>query len=362
MRKVMVMLVVMFSMVTISSMALAAAWNVPTNVRIVQKSNTDTTGRIYGTIQAALTSITNASASNPYVIKVMPGVYDLGAATVQMKPYVALEGSGNDNTIITSTINNADWNTCAVGTITMADNSSVKNLQVINTAPDVNNVYLFAGIALNNVKATVEGVKVYVGADTGFSGRNAGICFAGNSSEILINNVSSEAHGNGNTSGIINPPQGGGKLTVMNSSLMGVVHGPGETARGINCNAYENSPTITVINSDIEGRVVQDVSNVEAVSLGDCFITISNSRIRANNLGTGGGAGVSVGDGDTTFNRLSILNSEIYSSGTGVRSIGVTNAAVKFANTLVQGSFDELADGAKMVNCYDGNYYPITNK
>jgi hypothetical protein len=47
-----------------------------------------------------LASITDATATNRYLLKIEPGVYDLGADQLVMKPSVDIEGSGVGNTII----------------------------------------------------------------------------------------------------------------------------------------------------------------------------------------------------------------------------------------------------------------------
>lgn len=46
----------------------------------------------------ALAGITDASASNPYLLKIEPGVYDLGTAPLNLKQYVDVEGSGEGAT------------------------------------------------------------------------------------------------------------------------------------------------------------------------------------------------------------------------------------------------------------------------
>jgi hypothetical protein len=48
----------------------------------------------------ALAAITTNSATNTYMIKVEPGVYDIGASRLQMKPWVDIEGSGIDVTTL----------------------------------------------------------------------------------------------------------------------------------------------------------------------------------------------------------------------------------------------------------------------
>jgi hypothetical protein len=49
---------------------------------------------------AAIAGITTASATNPYLIKIEPGIYDVGATRFQMKEWVDVEGSGIDVTTI----------------------------------------------------------------------------------------------------------------------------------------------------------------------------------------------------------------------------------------------------------------------
>jgi pectin methylesterase-like acyl-CoA thioesterase len=56
------------------------------------------TGAEFGTIQAALNSILDNSASKPYIIQVAPGRYEEGP--IFLKPYVSLEGGGCENTVL----------------------------------------------------------------------------------------------------------------------------------------------------------------------------------------------------------------------------------------------------------------------
>jgi hypothetical protein len=82
--------------------------------------------------------ITDNSADNPYLIKVGPGVYDLGTSSLQMKEYVDIEGSGENTTKITGMVTGWPPN----GTINGASNAELRFLTVENTGTGGNAVAL----------------------------------------------------------------------------------------------------------------------------------------------------------------------------------------------------------------------------
>jgi len=65
------------------------------NVVVVAESGGDFTS-----IQDAIDSITDASADNPYLVWVAPGTYTEKSGAIRMKPYVHIQGAGQDATII----------------------------------------------------------------------------------------------------------------------------------------------------------------------------------------------------------------------------------------------------------------------
>ena len=91
------------------------------NVIVVAKSGGDFTS-----IQAALDSITDASDTNRYLVWVAPGVYN---ERVTMKPYVDIEGAGEQVTRITyGGSSNPD-----TGTVVGANDAELRFLTVENT-------------------------------------------------------------------------------------------------------------------------------------------------------------------------------------------------------------------------------------
>jgi hypothetical protein len=80
----------------------------------------------------AISNITDASASKPYLLHIEPATYDLGNGSLRMKEWVDIEGSGELNTVITSGV---DGGLCGdQGTVNGADNAEMRFLTVRNTA------------------------------------------------------------------------------------------------------------------------------------------------------------------------------------------------------------------------------------
>ncbi len=92
------------------------------NVVSVAKQNGDFSSPI-----AALDSISDASASNPYLVVIAPGIYDLGNETLTLKPFVNVQGSGKDVTIVRTQSNVED-----TSTVRLVENSTLAHLTIIN--------------------------------------------------------------------------------------------------------------------------------------------------------------------------------------------------------------------------------------
>ncbi len=93
------------------------------------------------------------SAANPWLLKIGPGIYDLGSSALQMVPFVDVEGSGTQTTVLTAT-GSASQNT---GTVVVAGGDELRSLTAVNTggnsyaipvycasaAPSLRNVAMF---------------------------------------------------------------------------------------------------------------------------------------------------------------------------------------------------------------------------
>jgi hypothetical protein len=76
----------------------------------------------------AINGITDASASNPYLLIIEPGIYHIGTSSFQMKSYVDVEGSGQTVTTIRGNIDSS-----SAGVVLGANNAELRNLTVENT-------------------------------------------------------------------------------------------------------------------------------------------------------------------------------------------------------------------------------------
>ncbi len=79
----------------------------------------------------ALSSITDASVTKPYLLYIEPGTYDLGTSALQMKQHVDIQGAGELKTLISSSVIGPVGETyCGTGTVRGANNAELKFLTV----------------------------------------------------------------------------------------------------------------------------------------------------------------------------------------------------------------------------------------
>jgi hypothetical protein len=148
------------------------------NLIVVAKSGGD-----YTTITAALNAITDASAANPYLVYVAPGVY---TEHVTMKSYVDIEGAGEGVTKITSSGNNE--------TLSGADHAELRFLTVENTSGPSYSIAIYnpnTSPHLTHVTAIASGGTVNIGVEN-------------SNSSAVLRNVTASATGGSNSIGIYN--------------------------------------------------------------------------------------------------------------------------------------------------------------
>jgi hypothetical protein len=146
-------------------------------------------------LRSALAGIGDASSSNPYLVKVEPGVYDLGSTPLQMKAHVDVEGSGIDATTLTgANASNAD------GVVDGAASSELRFLTVNNTGVATNSSRANAIFDSGNFFRLTE-----VAADSSGTPNPSAIAISG-AGAITLDDVHASASGttaNGQARGIL---------------------------------------------------------------------------------------------------------------------------------------------------------------
>ena len=96
-----------------------------TNVVNVDASGTATENG--STLESTVESISDASSSNPYLVRIGPGTYNLDGATLDLPDYVSLQGSGQASTEIRS---QGTGDTSSFATLELGVASEVRHLTV----------------------------------------------------------------------------------------------------------------------------------------------------------------------------------------------------------------------------------------
>jgi hypothetical protein len=312
------------------------------NLLVVAKSGGD-----FATITDALNSITDNSADNPYVIYVAPGTY---METITMKPYVDIEGAGEQVTKITYTGSfYADS-----GTVVGADHTEIRFLTVENTGGDDCAVGIFnyySNMRMTNVTVTTTGAK------DNFS------VYSGYSSPTLTNMTITATGGTSSNTGIyiysgsptitdINVTVTGGDYTyaIMNSSTATITdvsaYASGGTIYNIGVNNFGDSPTMV---------------NVTATGLGGAYaygVENEDSSPTMNNVtATASGAGYTYGVYNSGTSSPMMINVTATASA-GNLNYGLYNNGFSCSPTLSYVTTTAFG-GTESYGIYN-NYAPIT--
>ena len=293
----------------------------PVSIRTVQKEAADGV-KTFSTIQEAINSITDASASNRYIIKITPGAYN---EAVTMKEYADIEGSGQDNTIITSS---------APVTLSAANNTKIKNMKIINTAPDAGDNEEGTAVLFKGVTAKADSVSV---ESQGTASRSVIKITA--FSNIELNNVSVRSENSSpdkDNKGIAV----GGRAVISN--LRAIVSG-GSWATAV---AVQHGGEIDMRNSSIESS---DAAYTDAVDVccRDSKVIIKGSKIIASN-GIGETIGIYSPKGTI------VTNSEIRARSNTGNITGARGLTIK--NSIIEGR----VLNSKLINCRDEKNKPIS--
>jgi hypothetical protein len=284
------------------------------NVIIVAKSGGDFTS-----IQAALDSIDDASASNPYLIWVAPGIY---TEQVIMESYVDIRGAGEWVTQISYTGHVDPYSATVEG----ADNAELSYLTVVNSGGDFHAVAIFNDATsprLSHLTATASG---------GTTGNYGIYNYAGSTATIQY--VNAAATGGSNSYG------------MYNDNASPTLHDVTLTASGAATNiGLSNNGSDTVLTNvrakGSGGTINRGITNATSLSM---------SHVRLEGTGGSDNCGIlnTASSGDHT---VSINHSEIYG--------GTTIETESWFTTFVGASLlsgDSVAGDVTCAGVYDENY------
>jgi hypothetical protein len=256
------------------------------NVVIVAKSGGDFTS-----IQSALDSITDASASNRYLVWVGPGTY---AETVAMAQYVDIEGAGELTTRITA----SGSTTYTTSTVVGVNNAELRFLTVENSG---GNQYAVA-IYNHNASPRLTHVTASASGASGGSAQNYGVYNDSSSPAMTDMTVAVSASGTTWNYGVRN--SNGSLPTMMNVTIS--VSGGGYSGSSYGVYNKDSSPamknvTASAVNNYGNYGVANDSSsptmeNVTAVGSGGGFYNIGVSNVHSSsptmeNVTASGGSG-----------------------------------------------------------------------
>jgi len=263
------------------------------------------------------------SAANPCLLKIMPGIYDIGENTLYMLNYVDVEGSGENGTIISGSVGNSSTAPISRGVVNGANNAEIRSLTVINANAEV----YVAAIVNNGASPKISNLKVAV---SGASGISAGIY--NYAASPVIKGVVSDATGQQDSYGIYNlsssPVISDCTATgsannfsygIMNELSSPTIHNLAARADG-GGNAYAVFNTSSTV-------AMTDVSAVALANAGSYAGAIVN--VYSTMLMTGGGAEASGGSwnyGVSNNSSSATITNVIVSGKGGDTNVGMSNS------------------------------------
>lgn len=275
-------------------------------------------------LATVIAGITDNSATNPYLVKIEPGIYHLGAGSLTMKPYVDVEGSGEGVTTLTSGVSSG------AGTLVGVDHSELRFLSVTNTGGGQQSVALFS--------ESTSPRFTHVTASAAGGAENYGIHIS-NGSPVLTN-VTATASGGGQSFAVGNF---NGNVTVLNSTF------GASNAAGLNIGLLTTlGGSVRLVSSTLTG-------SGGAVAIGMRSYSGSHSLQNVSASGSGGSESYGIYNGQKTSGpSVSVHQSRVSGQTNSVFALGGT---VKLGASQLTGpaGVDELGAVACAAS-YDGSF------
>lgn len=279
-------------------------------------------------LREVVSGIADPSASNPYLVKIEPGIYDLEADSLFMRSYVDIEGSGEGVTTITSAIATGS------GTVVGANNSELRYLTVTNTGqPNQQVVAIFTETTsprFSHVTAIASGGSENYGIHT-------------SNGTIVLNHVTSSASGGGQSFGVANYNS---VMTILDSTF--------SAADAANFNA--GFVTTYGGSNKVNNSMINASGGAIAIGMRayNGTHTLVNTTVSAT--GNGQSTGIYLGQKASTPT-MNILQSRVSGQTNSIYAIG---GALKVGASQLGGPAGTFDIGTMICAAsFDGNYNPL---
>jgi hypothetical protein len=221
-------------------------------------------------LSTALNSISDASSSKPYVIRIAPGVYT-EPSPVELKSYVDVEGSGQGTTTITCACGGNGFDGLSAAVSVGAITAEIRHLTINNTGPSTGTSTYSIGVytnavtngsfSMNNVTATATG-----------STNNYGVANQSSSSPSM-NNVTATATGGTNSSGVVNQSSSSPSMNNVTATATGGTYNYGVANQSSSSPSMNNVTATATATGNANYGVFNDSSspsmnNVTATATG----------------------------------------------------------------------------------------------
>jgi len=304
------------------------------------------------TLLNAINSISGATYTNTYLVKIEPGVYYIGATPLQMKSFVDVEGSGQGITAILGDGVNTTNNATVIG----ASASELRNLYVgtdgtgstyainvyygNNGVFNLKNVTLSASGASHNYGLYQEGSGLVTVADSeisswgdvwgGTAGNATGIRTGEGALKVYRSAVVTYGGSGKSSIGIENSAGNPATLYLKDSQI--VAGGSGNTHTGVQFSNSSGSPSTTV-----------EIVNTEVVAQ---YGASSNLALNVSSTGS-------------VTNTIQIRNSRLSGSSYSISNTGGHN--VRAAVSMLDGALYAGSGGTfSCFQVYDNSYNAVT--
>jgi hypothetical protein len=316
-------------------------------------------------IQAAIDDcalMSGLSVTNRCVVKVRPGVYTL-ASPLQMRSFVDVDGSGVEDTLVTSSLQLDRWvdQGPAYATVKMAANSKLSNLKVTNTNARAGLAILISApanaVTLEHVAVEAKGAGD-ASLDLGYCG--VGI-YGGSAANVAMKDITvdvswSSAVDDSRTTRAFGIDTGDAKVRLDRAQIG--AHGS-RSPVAVNCYPV-NGGYMLIYDSDLEGSTVTGGSGTAAGVLSSGWAT-ALLRTRTRAFGSPAGTCVALQGSELYWGEAQVgewdgsdcLNKVVLSTANGpAQPASAVASTIQYGRTYVQGPWN-------IASCWDMGAVPF---